>query len=153
MERADEIKTAQPLVTERHKTGIGSRQILQRLSAEEQGRGRHSAAGRGKRRTEMMARQQPSPGLAARRLAEDYTPIVRRSDDLDRVAAGPRPWRILLPAFELAGPQHAVMAHDRSDLVIALAARGRAQEIVQSAPALQAERADIHSNPRNKRDR
>jgi hypothetical protein len=59
----------------------------------------------------------------------------------------------MLQVFEFRGPQNVVMAHDRCDLVIALAARGRAQEIVQSAPALQAERTDIHSNPRNKRDR
>src|SRR5262249_61384073 len=43
MERVDEIKAAQRFVTEDHKTGIGSRQVLQRLSAQEQRSGHHSA--------------------------------------------------------------------------------------------------------------
>src|SRR5262249_10005621 len=126
MERADETEAAQPLVTEHRETGIWPGQILQRLRAQEQGRGRHAAAGRGKRRAEMMARKQPSPRLAAQGLAEDRNPIVRRSHALDRVASGPRPGRIVLQIFELLGPQNVVMAHDRCDLVIALAARGRA---------------------------
>src|SRR5215831_19949847 len=59
----------------------------------------------------------------------------------------------MLQVFELRRPQNVVVAHDRCDLVVALAARERAQEIVQPAPAVHAERPDIHSNPRNKRDR
>jgi hypothetical protein len=59
----------------------------------------------------------------------------------------------VLQVFQLLGPQNVVMAHDRCDLVIALAARGGAQQIVQSAPAFQAKRADIYSNPRNESDR
>src|SRR5262249_14656133 len=153
LERADEIEAAQPFVTEHRKTGIWSRQVLQRLGAEEQGRSHDPAAGRGKRRAEMMARKQPSPGLAANRFAEDCNPIVRRPHALDRVASGPWPGRIVLKVFQLLGPQNVVMAHDRCDLVIALAARGRADEIVQSAPAFQAKRADIYSNPRNESDR
>src|SRR5215469_9358402 len=101
----------------------------------------------------MMAREQPSPRLAAHRLAEDRNPIVCRSHALDGVASGPRAWRIMLQVFELRRPQNVVVAHDRCDLVVALAAGGRAQEIVQPEPAVHAERADIHSNPRNKRDR
>src|SRR5215471_9377208 len=153
MERADEIEAAQPFVTEHRKTGIWPGQTLQRLRAEEQGRGRHAAAGRGKRRAEMMTRKQPSPELAAHRLAEDRNPIVRRPHALDRVASGPRPGRIVLQVFQLLGPQNVVMAHNRCDLVIALAARGRADEIVQSAPAFQPERAEVYSNPRNESDR
>jgi hypothetical protein len=59
----------------------------------------------------------------------------------------------MLQVFQFRRPQNVVVTHDRCDLVVALAAGGRAEEIVQPAPAVHAERADIHSHPRNKCDR
>src|SRR5712692_1657479 len=112
MERADEIKAAQPFVTQYRKTGIWSRQILQWLSAQEQGSGRHSAAGAGERGAEMMACKQPGPGPAADWLTEHCDPVVCRSHALDGVASSPRPWRIVLQVFQFLGPQKVVMAHD-----------------------------------------
>jgi hypothetical protein len=59
----------------------------------------------------------------------------------------------MLQVFQFLGPQNVVVAHDRRDLVIALAACGGAEQIVQSAPTFHAKHADIYSNPRNKSDR
>jgi hypothetical protein len=59
----------------------------------------------------------------------------------------------MLQVFEFRGPQNVIMAHDRCDLVIALTACRGTEQIVQSAPAVHAKRADIYSNPRNNRYR
>ena len=130
VERADEIKTMQPFVAEHRKTRIWSGQVLQRLRAQEQRRRPHAAVGAGEGGAEMMAREQPSPCFAAHRLAEDRNPIVCRSHALDGVASGPRSWRIMLQVFQFRRPQNVVVTHDRCDLVVALAAGGRAQKIV-----------------------
>src|SRR6266446_7443356 len=101
MERVHEIKTARGFVTEDHETGIWAGQILRGLGAEEQGRRADPAVGTGEGRAEMMACEQPGPGFAARRFPEECNPIVCRSHALDRVASGPRPWRIMSQIFQL----------------------------------------------------
>src|SRR6516225_1433455 len=87
------------------------------------------------------------------KVAPRWWPVSNQAHAFDGVASGSRPWRIMLQVFQFRRPQNVVVTHDRCDLVVALAAGGRAEEIVQPAPAVHAERADIHSNPRNKRDR
>jgi hypothetical protein len=56
----------------------------------------------------------------------------------------------MLQVFQVLCTENVVMAHNRCNLVIALAAGAGAQQIVESAPAFHAERADAYSNPRNK---
>src|SRR5262249_57996435 len=58
----------------------------------------------------------------------------------------------MLQVFEFCSPQNVVMAHDGCDLVIALAARRGAQQLVKPALSFHAERADVYSNPRNNGD-
>ena len=142
IQRVHHIKTANGFVTEDHETGIRPGQILQGLGAEEQGRRGDPAVGTGEACAKMMTCEQPGPGVAAHRFAEDCNPIVCRSHALDRAASSPRSRRIMSQVFQLLGPQNIVVSHQCCDLVVALAACRGAEQIVQSTPAFDAERPD-----------